>query len=92
MSTGSFHFTQNHQLPPSSTAISVCCFSAAAARPAGEERRLLVVSDLAMRGILHSLCNMSLFIQFPEGFVSALNWVSIMPGISTPMQSEMGKL
>lgn len=45
MPTGSFHFTQNHQLHPTSTTILVCCFSAAVAQPAGEERRLFVVSQ-----------------------------------------------
>lgn len=42
-STGVIHFTQNHQLHPTSTTLWVCCFSAAAAQPAGEERRLFVV-------------------------------------------------
>lgn len=44
-STESFYFTQNHQLHPTSSTIWVCCFSAAAARPAGEERRPFVVSQ-----------------------------------------------
>ncbi len=42
-SAGSFGFKQNHQLHPTSASIWACCFSAAAAQPAGEEGGLFVV-------------------------------------------------